>query len=72
MSVCSTRLALTSGFGLALVEEHDSLLVKLLLRTGVLAAPEALVLVDPLLRHEFAPDRQCHERAVRRQITHAW
>jgi hypothetical protein len=28
------------------------------LRTGVLAAPEALVLVDPLLRHELAPDRQ--------------
>jgi hypothetical protein len=53
------RLTLASSFDLALVEEHDSLLVKLLLRVGVPGAIGALVLgLDFLLCHELAPDRR--------------
>jgi hypothetical protein len=46
-------VALTSGFDLALIEEPDGLLVKLLLATGVLATLQAfvLVVVAGLLHH---------------------
>ena len=49
---------LTSGFDLALVEEPDGLLVKLLLTTGVLATLKALFLVVTglLHYHEIAPN----------------
>jgi hypothetical protein len=49
-SFCAT---LTSVFDLALLEESDGLLVKLLLGTGVVAALEAFVVVGvgALLRH---------------------
>jgi hypothetical protein len=54
-------VALTPGFDLALVEEPDGLLVKLLLGTGVLATREAFVLIvvaGPLLHHEIAANHQ--------------
>jgi len=51
-SLCAT---LTLAFDLALLEESDGLLVKLLLGTGVVAALEAfvlvLVVVGAVLRH---------------------
>ena len=63
---------LTSGFDLALVEEPDGLLVKLLLATGVLTALAAffLVVAGPLHHHEIAanhqsrsPDKRLHVAA---------
>jgi hypothetical protein len=50
LSLCAT---LASVFDLALLEESDGLLVKLLLGTGVVAALEAfvLVVVGAVLRH---------------------
>jgi hypothetical protein len=52
------KSTLTSGFDLALVEEPDGLLEKLLLRTGVVATLETFVLfvvADPL--HHYAPPK---------------
>ena len=66
------HVVLRSGFDLALVEEPDGLLVKLLLATGVLTALEAffLVVVGLLLHHEIAanlqsrsPDKRLHVAA---------
>ena len=50
--------ALRSGSDLALVEEPDGLLVKLLLATGVLATLKArlLVVMGLLHYHEIAPN----------------
>jgi hypothetical protein len=53
---------LTSGFDLALVEEPDGLLEKLLFRTGVVATLEAFVafvVACPLHHHEIAATPSC-------------
>jgi hypothetical protein len=60
------KSTLTSGFDLALVEEPDSLLEKLLLRTGVVATFEALVpfvVAGPLHHHEIAATPQLRSPA---------
>ncbi len=73
------HFALTPGFDLALVEEPDGLLVKLLLGTGVLTTSEAFVLivvvVGLLLHHKIAanhqsrsPEKRLHV-AARPQVT---
>jgi hypothetical protein len=63
--------ALTLGFDLALVEELNGLLVKVILATGVLTALAAYVLVAGLLHHHEitanhqprSPDKRLHVSA---------